>query len=226
MKKLSIVIITVTLFIALSAVDHAPHSDGAFSEYQTNPNFQNFQKAATEFNTAIEADTKDVDSRMMQANLYNMELDRSLNYFAANLDSLDTRTKFSYANLLLSLNRPDECIPIYEQLNSAIPKWACPWRHKGEALLKSGKWEAAELATQQSVNVRPDHYDAYVQLAEIQKHLGKNAEALGAIEKALELMTVNGEEDVTDNHVYQLYIDILKLNDQPEKATEIEKLLK
>ena len=79
------------------------------------------------------------------------------------------------------------------------------------------------IATQKSIDVRPDHYDALVQLAVIQKHLDKKEAALKSIEKAISLMDQNDEEEISDKSVYQVYIDVLLLNNMEDKAKEIEK---
>jgi len=152
-----------------------------------------------------------------------MELDRTLSELGKSAENLDTGLKFNYANLLLSLNRFEAAIELYDQLNAGFPQWSCPWRHKGEAYLKLGKLGKAEEVTQISIDVREDHYDAYIQLAEVQKRLGKNITALASIEKAVSLMDKKAaDEEITDQEVFQLYVEILRLNDQQNKADEIE----
>ncbi len=222
MKKTTLILFTI-FAISLMAVDHTQTTEGPFEDYQKNPNFETFRAANADFEKTIKADPNDEFSRMMRSYLLSMELDRSLEYFQANIDSLENGTKFQYANLLLGMNKYDEAIKIYDSITEAIPKWACPWRHKGEALMKIDKWEEAEIATQKSIDVRPDHYDALVQLAVIQKHLDKKEAALKSIEKAISLMDQNDEEEISDKSVYQVYIDVLLLNNMEDKAKEIEK---
>jgi tetratricopeptide (TPR) repeat protein len=92
--------------------------------------------------------------------------------------------------------------------------------------MKLDRWEEAETATQKSIDVRPDHYDAFVQLAEIQKHLDKKEAALKSIEKAVSLMDENDEEEISKNYIYQLYADILLLNNMQDKADAIQMKIK
>ena len=201
-------------------------SNEPLADYQKNPNFETFQAANADFDKAIKADPNDEFSSIMRAYLLSMELDRSLQYFEQNIDSLETGTKFQYANLLLGMNRFEDALKVYDIITEAIPKWSCPWRHKGETLMKLDRWEEAETATQKSIDVRPDHYDAFVQLAEIQKHLDKKEAALKSIEKAVSLMDENDEEEISKNYIYQLYADILLLNNMQDKADAIQMKIK
>ncbi len=137
--------------------------------------------------------------------------DRPLEILAANIDSLSSKTKFSYANFLLDLNRFEESIQIYNSLNDEYPNWSCPWRHKGEALLKMERYEVAEVVTIKAIEVREDHFDAYVQLAKIQKKLGKYKDALQTLEKGLSYHESDPEEEISNEEVEALYNELLKL---------------
>ena len=178
MKKLLIV-----LFIVLVTMCFAKHDDYAeFNEYQENPTYENFLKAAGGYQEQVDST---YTANIMLAYLYSMQMNNEIKVLGDNLDSLTTRTKFSYANLLLELGRLDESIAIYDKLNEDVPKWSCPWRHKGEALLKQQDYIGAEVATLKAIETREDHFDAYVQLAQIQKEMKKYEEALKSLNKGL-----------------------------------------
>jgi len=140
-----------------------------------------------------------------------MELEKNLEVLGSNLDSLNTRTKFSYANLLLELGKLDESIIIYDKLNEDVPKWSCPWRHKGEVLIKQNKLLEAETATLMAIETREDHFDAYVQLAKIQKDMKKYEEALKTLNKGLSYYSSDPEEEVTDEEVIELKLELEEL---------------
>ncbi|MFO7895719.1 MAG: hypothetical protein R6U84_02150 [Candidatus Cloacimonadales bacterium] len=192
MKKFLIVLISAFLVSSLMAATHEPEAESEFAAYQAEQNQENFIAAANNFYQAIAEDKDSQQAQIMLGYLLSMELERNLAAIAEQAESLDTGLKFNYANLLLSLNRFEESLVIYDQLNADFGQWSCPWRHKGEAYLKMGQLGKAEEATQISIDVREDHYDAYIQLAEVQKLLGKNATALKSIEKGVSLMDEKG----------------------------------
>jgi len=204
MKKLLIV-----LFIVLVTMCFAKHDDYAeFNEYQENPTYENFLKAADGYQEQIDST---YSANIMLAYLYKMQLDQEILVLKENLDSLTTRTKFSYANLLLELGKLDESIVIYDKLNEDVPKWSCPWRHKGEVLMKQNKLAEAETATLMAIETREDHFDAYVQLAHIQKDMKKYEEALKSLNKGLSYYSSDPEEEVTDEEVMELKLELEEL---------------
>ncbi len=159
MQKYIFLIITILFITILTAETHSENE--LFNAYQQNQSFENFQKAVKHYNAKCE-EAEDNTSVLMMSYLHTMELHRNLDILKNNLDSLDTRTKFSYANLLLELGEFDESIAIYDKLNEDFPKWSCPWRHKGEALMKQQNHKDAELATMKAIETREDHFDAYI----------------------------------------------------------------
>lgn len=204
MKKLLIL-----LFIVLVTICFAGHDDFAeFNEYQKNPTYENFLKAAGEYQTKIDST---YNAHLMLAYLYNMQLENELDVLEENLDSLSTRTKFSYANLLLELGKLDESIAIYDKLNADFPKWSCAWRHKGEALMKQQNYKLAEIATIKAIEVREDHFDAYIQLARIQKELGEYEAALQTLENSMQYEEADYEDEVSDGEVESLKAELIKL---------------
>ena len=208
MKKIVLTIMVIVFITILIAEEH--NENELFSTYQQDQTFENFQKAIEHYNSNSE-NAEDYNSALMLSYLYTMELDNNLDILNDNLDSLDTRTKFSYANLLLELGKLDECIVIYDKLNEDVPKWSCPWRHKGEALMKQQNYKDAEVATIKAIEVREDHFDAYIQLAKIQKELREYEAALTTLEKGMQYEEADHEDEVSDKEVELLKADLQKL---------------
>ena len=209
MKKIVLMVLFVVLVSMLFAGD-GKHDNSEFEHFNNYKNEQN----AENFNTAINhyfQNENNYSSNLMLSYLCFMELEKNLEVLELNLDSLTTRTKFSYANLLLELGKLDESIVIYDKLNEDVPKWSCPWRHKGEVLMKQNKLAEAETATLMAIETREDHFDAYVQLANIQKDMKKYEEALKSLNKGLSYYSSDPEEEVTDEEVESLKIELKKL---------------
>jgi len=208
MKKLLIL-----LFIVLATfliAEEGKHDNSEFEHFNNYRNEQNVQN----FNTAINhyfQNENDYSSNLMLSYLCFMELEKNLEILETNLDSLTTRTKFSYANLLLELGKLDESIAIYDKINEDVPKWSCPWRHKGEAFMKMEKLEDAEKATLKAIETREDHFDAYVQLAHIQKDMKKYEEALKSLNKGLTYYSSDPEEEITDEEIIKLKSELKEL---------------
>ncbi len=204
MKKLLIL-----LFIVLITICFAGQHDYVeFNEYRENPTYENFLKAADGYQEQVDST---YTSNLMLAYLYKMQLDLEIKVLKENYDSLTTRTKFSYANLLLELGKLDESIVIYEKLNIDFPKWSCPWRHKGEVLMKQNKLAKAETATLMAIETRKDHFDAYIQLTHIQKDMKKYKEALKSLNKGLSYSSSDPEEEITDEEVIKLKLELNEL---------------
>jgi len=208
MRKIGLLFIVVVFITLLTAGEH--NENELFMSYQQDQTFENFQKAVEHYNYNYE-DVKDNKSVLMLSYLYTMELENNLEILGDNLDSLTTRTKFSYANLLLELGRLDESIAIYDKINEDVPKWSCPWRHKGEALMKQQDYLGAEVATIKAIEVREDHFDAYIQLARIQKELGEYEAALLTLKKGIKFEEADHEDEVSDEEVELLKTELLEL---------------
>lgn len=149
-------------------------------------------------------DEKSHYSSVILGSVYLHELDKQINLLEANRDSLSYQELFGYANLLLDAKRFQESIEIYNILNNAAPAWSCPWRHKGEALLKMGNLEEAEEATKKAIESREDHFDAYIQLAKIQKAMGKYEVALQNLEQGLKYQENDHEGEVQESDIIEL----------------------
>ena len=208
MKFFLIILLISSIAIILTAETHVDND--LFTTYQQDKTFANFQKAIAFYNSKCE-DTEMYNATLMLSYLYTMELHKNLEILETNLDSLDTKTKFSYANLLLEIGKYEESIVIYEMLNSDFPAWSCPWRHKGEALLKQQDYQGAEIATKKAIEVREDHFDAYIQLAKIQRDMGKYNVALQTLESGMKYEEADHEDEVTNEEVELLKADLIKL---------------
>jgi len=218
--KLFILALLVIITSSVSAQKHGLES--GFKQYIENPCFENFTQA---MNYYANPDEQDFSANLMLSYLYSMEMERNLEILAANIDSLSSKTRFSYANLLLDLNRFEESIQIYNSLNEEYPNWSCPWRHKGEAYYKWDKLAEAETAALQAIEAREDHFDAYVMLAEIRRDAGKPIQALETLEKGFEYFDEDTEEEVDIIDVKFLHLELLKLNQQTEKYQILKKKL-
>ncbi|MDP8267962.1 MAG: hypothetical protein P9L97_04465 [Candidatus Tenebribacter davisii] len=208
MQKILFLIIAVLIITLLVADEH--NGNDLFMTYQQDQNFDNFQKAIEHYNSNNEIPDNN-KSALMLSYLYTMELNRNLDILKVNSDSLDNMTKFSYANLLLELGKFNESIHIYDQLNADFPKWSCPWRHKGEAFQNLQDYKSAEFATMKAIESREDHFDAYIQLANIQKELGEYRTALTTLEKGLQYKEADHEDEVSDSEIEALKMELNKL---------------
>ncbi len=204
-------IIVLVFFITVSLFGQ--HGNNDFEEYinyQKEPTIGNLIKTIEYYNAQLEGDSEYI-AHLMLAHIFQNEFQKNMNILDDNLDSLSTRNKFSYANLLLDIEQFEKSIMIYDKLNENFPKWSCPWRHKGEALLKMERYEEAEIATIKAIEVREDHFDAYVQLAAIQKELSKYEEALRSLEKGLSYHSSDPKEEISDKEVEKLHNELLEL---------------
>jgi hypothetical protein len=199
MRKLSAVLISSIFCVLLSAQQN--EGIAKFHNYRQQPSNKNLIELISYF--AETQDDKYLTAQIL-GNVYLIELENQLQVFEANMDSLSYGNMFGYANLLLAMGRYEKSIEIYSNLNELSPKWSCPWRHKGEALLKSHQLEAAETATLRAIETREDHFDAYIQLARIQKEQGRYQEALQTLENGMAHQQADTEEEVSHEEVMNL----------------------
>ncbi|KQC11234.1 MAG: hypothetical protein APR54_11105 [Candidatus Cloacimonas sp. SDB] len=217
--SLFLVVLTAGLFSQNTQAGENP-----FMNYYEDQTSENLIKAVQHF-TGEDIDGADLGNSIMLANLYLIALEKELDHLSANQDSLKIGEKFQYANLLLAVNRFEECIPIYEDLNTGTPNWSCPWRHKGEALFKLNKLNEAETALKQAIETRKEHYDAYVMLADVQNEMGNHVEALKTLETGFTFLGKDIEdpdEEVSDLEVKFLYLQLLKKNNELEKYNALK----
>jgi tetratricopeptide (TPR) repeat protein len=223
-----------TLIIALAVLTLAASGAAAqekslFSIYLADRTTENFIKAWESYE-AMRADSVSDKATVTLAYLALIELEKDLGMLEERAGDLKPAIAFQYANILLELERYDEAIPLYETLNESSPKWSCPWRHKGEALWKSGKLDQAEEALKKAIETRETHYDAYVMLAEVYRDMGRCEDALKTLEKGLEYHgqdIEDPEKEVSDLDSGFLYLDLLKkCGEKAKYEAQYEKMKK
>lgn len=220
MKKAFYIILIVSA-LSLWAETNAPQGSDAYQTYVENPSLENLQSALQHYRQEMKEDTS---AGIMYAYLCVNELELALENLQEAKETLSPRDLFSYANLLLHIQRYEEALVMYNILNEKTPKWSCPWRHKGEVLMKLNRLDEAEKATEMAIETRPDHFDAFIQLATIRKEMGKNQEALDALEKGLTYQDDEGEVNMTD--VYFMQLDLYNALGDSSQAEEVRKKLK
>jgi len=228
MKKATLVLL-MTFGLLLFGGEHDNSEYEHFNNYRNEQTFENFKIAADHYNSKLEENENDHSAYLMLSYLNSMELENNLAKLENDLDSLDNRTKFSYANLLLSLGKYDESIQVYDKLNTDTPNWSCPWRHKGEAYFKSNKLIEAESALLKSIETRIEHYDAYIMLADVQKEMGKFKLALETLKTGISYKgkdIEDPEKEVSDLDVEFLHLELLKLNNKIDDFNKLKKKLK
>ena len=211
MKKLIALLIISCVGFGL----YSQHHDNVyekFMEYQTDPTMDNFVKAIQHYDSL--KSEEGFMNHILVANLLQAEFEKKVEVLSANLDSLSLRDKFQFANLLLAAGRHEQCIEIYNDLNVNSPKWSCPWRHKGQALLEMKNYEAAEISTLMAIETREDHFDAYVQLARIQKEMGEYEKALQSLQNGLKHQSTDTEGEIEDEEIILLLNELNQLIDK------------
>jgi tetratricopeptide (TPR) repeat protein len=209
MKRILVVVI-IGCFTSLLLAQHGGGDFEKLMKYQQEPSFDNLDVALEYYQNLMETEEKEI-AQIALANIHMMAFNNVIDDMKTDLDSLTMRSKFQLANLLLENNRFAESIEIYNNLNSSAPKWSCAWRHKGEALLKMNMLDDAEKATFMAIETREDHYDAYIQLAEIQKKLGKYKTALETLNTSSKYASSDTEEEVDPIEVQELKAEIESL---------------
>ena len=207
-KSILVLLISTVLFISLGGAGHDNSEYENFQAYNEDPTAENFQKAYDYYSTQ-----EDDNSAILQAYLHWMELNKVIDKLDSNVDSLDTATGFQYANLLLEIGKNEQAIDIYDKLNAETPNWGCPWRHKGEAYWNMKNYTASETALLKSIEVRKNHYDAYVMLAEVYNEQGKHEDALKTLEEGLQYAPENpeySEDEEFEDNVGKLHKELLE----------------
>ena len=210
MKKLVLIIIVIASSLLFAEDDMLKE----FNKYQENPTYENFITASNYFEGILKEDATNSQARLFVIYLHEMRMNSNMEYLSNNIENIDMKTKFQYANLLLELGQFENSIEIYNVLNENVPKWSCPWRHKGEAYYKSGDMTGAEVAFLKAIETRKEHYDAYVWLAKAQKELGKYKEALASLETGLSYKgkdIEDSEEEVATSEVDALHKELKEL---------------
>ncbi|RLC52626.1 MAG: hypothetical protein DRH79_04660 [Candidatus Cloacimonadota bacterium] len=209
MKRI-LVVVMIGCFTSLLLAQHGGGDFEKLMKYQQEPSFDNLDIALEYYQKLIGTEDTEM-AQIALANLHMMAMNNVIDEMKNDLDSLSLGSKFQLANLLLENHRFNESIEIYEVINSTSPKWSCPWRHKGEALYELNMFEEAEMATLKAIETREDHYDAYIQLAEIQMRLGKYETALETLEKGSKYVDADIEGEVDSDEVNALKLQIENL---------------
>jgi tetratricopeptide (TPR) repeat protein len=205
--------IIICIFILLSALSLIATETSPITQYFNNPTTVTFQNAWNHCNEALVKDSTSVSTRIMMASIANYETERLIYDISPKATSLNTGSKFQYANLLLSREKYEEAIPLYQSLNDSLPTWSCPWRHKGTSLYMLKKYKEAEISLQKAVETNVEHYDAYIWLAKTQYQMKKYKIALQNLETGLKLNPeAEGSDDTgfSDNDVAVLHQELLK----------------
>lgn len=199
--------LTVILAIGLLFAETNPTND-----YFNNPTTQSFSAAWNYSSEQLTKDPSDVNTKILMAYLANAEANRLAEEIAPAFNEMEMGSKFQFANLLLTQNRFDEAIEIYDELNEASPGWSCPWRHKGEALYSLKRYKEAEVSLGKAIETNLEHYDAYIWMAKTQYQLKKYKAALKNLETALTLSPgaeESPDEAISENSIKDLHETLL-----------------
>ena len=183
--------------------------------YLQNQNLETFQQAVNYLIKIDQEGESGMQAKLNLAYISNLESLRLLDLAKENLDNLKPGERFALANLFLEMDKYPEAIEIYDLLNEATPLWSCPWRHKGEALYKSGNFESAKIALGKAIETNEEHYDAYIWYAKTLYELKEYKQALTALETAFNLTEENEESEfdmvLSEEELNQLYQELQKL---------------
>jgi tetratricopeptide (TPR) repeat protein len=182
MVKIITTLIIISFIACLSAQDVLMDK---FTEYNQDRTEKNLIEALNYYHSLKQEDPEDYQASLLLSYIHYMELNKYIVVMNDNIDSLNTRTQFQFANLLLSLNQFEQSIDVYDLITDQLPRWSCPWRHKGEAYYKAGDLESSEIALIEAINTREEHYDAYVWLSFVQKEQERYPEALKTLQTGL-----------------------------------------
>jgi len=209
MKKLSL--ITLGLLI----LNFCLAQESPVTLYLQNQNLETYQQAVNYLLKIDKEDNSGMQAKLNLAYISNLESLRLMDLAKADMDNLKPGERFALANLYLERDKYDDAITIYNLLNEATPKWSCPWRHKGEALYKSGNYDAAKKSLEMAIETNKEHYDAYLWYAKTLYELKDYKNALRALETAFDLTEKledsEYDEVIPEEEINQLYQELLKL---------------
>ena len=209
MKKLSLITLGLLVFIFCLA------QESPVTLYLQNQNLETYQQAVNYLLQIDKEENSGMQAKLNLAYISNLEALRLMELAKADIDNLKPGERFALANLYLEMDKYADAISIYNLLNEATPKWSCPWRHKGEALYKSGKYDAAKKSLEMAIETNKEHYDAYLWYAKTLYELKDYKNALSALETAFDLTEEieDSEYDqvIAEEDINQLYQELLKL---------------
>ena len=183
--------------------------------YLQNQTLETYQQAVNYLLQLDKEENSGMQAKLNLAYISNLEALRLMELAKADIDNLKPGERFALANLYLEMDKYADAISIYNLLNEATPKWSCPWRHKGEALFKSGKYDAAKKSLEMAIETNKEHYDAYLWYAKTLYELKDYKNALIALETAFdlteELEDSEYDQVIAEEDINQLYQELLKL---------------
>ena len=209
MKKFTFIMLGL-LIVVLYCAQESP-----VTLYLQNQNLETYQQAVNYLIQIDKENNSGMQAKLNLAYISNLESLRLMDLAKADMDNLQPGERFALANLYLERDKYDDAISIYNLLNEATPKWSCPWRHKGEALYKSGNYDAAKKSLEMAIETNKEHYDAYLWYAKTLYELKDYKNALRALETAFdlteELEDSEYDQVIPEEEINQLYQELLKL---------------
>ena len=209
MKKFTFIMLWL-LIVVLYCAQESP-----VTLYLQNQNLETYKQAVNYLIQIDKENTSGMQAKLNLAYISNLESLRLMELAKADMDNLQPGERFALANLYLEMDKYDDAISIYNLLNETTPKWSCPWRHKGEALYKSGNYDAAKKSLEMAIETNKEHYDAYLWYAKTLYELKDYKNALRALETAFdlteELEDSEYDQVIPEEEINQLYQELLKL---------------
>jgi len=209
MKKFTFIMLWL-LIVVLYCAQESP-----VTLYLQNQNLETYKQAVNYLIQIDKEGNSGMQAKLNLAYISNLESLRLMDLAKADMDNLQPGERFALANLYLERDKYDDAISIYNLLNEATPKWSCPWRHKGEALYKSGNYDAAKKSLEMAIETNKEHYDAYLWYAKTLYELKDYKNALRALETAFdlteELEDSEYDQVIPEEEINQLYQELLKL---------------
>jgi len=209
MKKFTFIMLWL-LIVVLYCAQESP-----VTLYLQNQNLETYKQAVNYLIQIDKEGNSGMQAKLNLAYISNLESLRLMELAKADMDNLKPGERFALANLYLEMDKYDDAISIYNLLNEATPKWSCPWRHKGEALYKSGNYDAAKKSLEMAIETNKEHYDAYLWYAKTLYELKDYKNALRALETAFdlteELEDSEYDQVIPEEEINQLYQELLKL---------------
>lgn len=211
MKNLLILIVMMMMMGALLSAE-APADP--VKQYLNAPDYTSFRAAVEHLNAQMKPEGDNFRTRLYLHYICDLEATRILDDLMENSASLAPGERFSLANFLLGKEDYKTAVKLYDAINTDLPNWSCPWRHKGEALYKMGDFQSAMSALEQAIATKLDHYDAYIWMAKTQKELGLHKEALANLEKAMTLdpdEEGHDDEEISEEDIQKLFKELRAL---------------
>jgi tetratricopeptide (TPR) repeat protein len=190
--------------------------------YKNNDDLS-FELARSQISKILRNNPENINARVMLASLFQKKTDILADSLIKE-GSSKVQDYFQIGNVMLSSRRFEEAIACYDKVIEKYPKWACPMRHKGEALINLDRNEEAVNVLKACLKVREKHFDAYVFLARALIKCQNYEEALLTVNKAVKMFTPDdpcgeyGLPEAIMQDCNKLYYQIYTKMNNPEKA--------